>query len=59
MTRVVHRAALISEAGVSALCFEMPKAIDMRVASWTMQDDGVTCRKCLDAMATTKHAEDS
>lgn len=47
--RTYHRAAMISESGVSALCFKKPRAIDMRPESretWTTDDAAVTCRKC-------------
>lgn len=45
--RVYHRAHLIDDEGnVSALCFKKPRAIDMRLATWTNRDEAVTCKKC-------------
>ena len=46
-TRTRHRADKIDPRGrVSALCFPQPRAIDMKRASWTTSDSGVTCPKC-------------
>lgn len=47
-TRIRHRGDKIDARGrVSALCFESPRAIDMRRATWVLTDAGVTCPKCL------------
>lgn len=57
MSRTRHMAKLISEAGVSALCFERPHAIDMRRTSWTTDPDAVSCKACkakLTAPVSTK-----
>ena len=52
-TRMYHRADKIDARGrVSALCFGRPRAIDMRRASWTLTDAGVTCPKCLALLIT-------
>ncbi len=56
-TRVYHRAALISDAGVSALCFKRPHPIDLRRESWTLRDDGATCPKCRAIIAARKAEE--
>lgn len=46
-TRMRHRGDKIDQCGrVSALCFTTPRAIDMKRATWVMNDDGVTCPKC-------------
>ena len=46
-TRVRHRGAQIDHRGrVSALCFSPARAIDMKRATWVMNDDAVTCQKC-------------
>lgn len=46
-TRMYHRGDKIDARGrVSALCFPKPRAIDMKRATWTMQDGAVTCLKC-------------
>ena len=42
--------------GVSALCFARKRAIDMRKATWTTSWKGVTCKKCLKILGTTKPA---
>lgn len=45
--RVRHRGDKIDQHGrVSALCFPTPRAIDMKRATWVMNDEGVTCPKC-------------
>lgn len=45
--RVRHRGDKINQrGGVSALCFSKPRAIDMKRATWVMNDDAVTCPKC-------------
>lgn len=50
--RVRHRGALVNaKGGVSALCFKTQRAIDMKRASWTLIDSGVTCAKCRSAIA--------
>jgi hypothetical protein len=49
--RVYHRAHLISERGVSALCFSRPRPIDLRRALWTNRDEAVTCPRCLKLIA--------
>lgn len=46
-TRLRHRGDKIDQRGrVSALCFPVPRAIDLRRATWVMNDAGVTCLKC-------------
>lgn len=45
--KIVHRAAVIAHDGrVSARCYKKPRAIDLRVVSWTIRDEAVTCTKC-------------
>ena len=47
-TKKYHYANKINENGdVSALCFLKPKAINLKVASWTNRKEAVTCIKCL------------
>lgn len=49
--RVKHMVRMVNEAGdVSALCFDSPRAIDMKVESWVNHDASVTCRACLRAI---------
>jgi hypothetical protein len=40
--------------GVSALCFGSPRAINLKVASWTIRPEAVTCKKCLQIMKWLK-----
>lgn len=53
--RMRHKGDKInSKGGVSALCFDRPRAINMKKATWVMGDDGVTCPKCLAIMRLAK-----
>lgn len=49
-THPLHRARKVNNAGVSALCFKTDQAINLRVASWTLRDEAVTCNRCLAIM---------
>lgn len=47
----VHYAACVSEkGGVSALCFSRPRAINLQIATWTVREAAVTCKKCRDLL---------
>jgi len=49
--KTVHYADKINPSGgVSALCYALPKRIDLDRATWTISKDQVTCRKCLAKM---------
>ena len=49
--KIVHKASMIREDGeTSALCFDPPRAINMRVATWTNRNEAVTCKKCIAAI---------
>ncbi len=39
------------DGAVSALCFKRPRAINLKVSTWTNRREAVTCRKCLAKMA--------
>lgn len=44
----IHMAGKINQnGGVSAICFSTPRAISLRVASWTLVTKQVTCTRCL------------
>jgi hypothetical protein len=44
----IHKAAKMNDKGqVSALCAEKPRAISLKVATWTLRNEAVTCKKCL------------
>lgn len=47
--RVFHKAKLISQTGdVSPVCADVvPRAINLKKASWTLRWEAVTCRACL------------
>lgn len=50
--KIVHKADRVSISGrVSALCFKKPRAINLKLASWTNRDDAVTCKACKTVMA--------
>ena len=47
-----HMADRFSTDGkVSALCFAKPRAINLKVALWTIRPAAVTCAKCLRLLA--------
>jgi hypothetical protein len=46
-----------SDGKVSALCFQRPRAICLKVALWTLQREAVTCRKCLALLANATKGE--
>ena len=55
-----HMAAKISKHGdVSPLCATTPRAINLKVASWTIRPGAVTCRKCLRIMKEAGAKEQS
>ena len=55
--KMYHKAALIRDDGsVSAMCFKRPRAINLRQALYTTDDDAVTCPKCLALMDLTPGA---
>ena len=46
--RIVHKAVKFAPNGdASALCSDRPKAINMRIATWVLLDEAVTCKRCL------------
>ena len=55
-----HLAAKFRRSGtralVSALCFTRPRAINLRVATWTIRPEAVTCPKCLKAIKAAEAA---
>lgn len=56
--RIYHRAAKTrADGAVSALCFNPPRAIDMKRSTWTLRDEAVTCLKCLAAIKAKAPAE--
>lgn len=49
--KIIHRADKIAQNGdVSALCFETPRPINLKRATWTIVDDLVTCTNCRASM---------
>ena len=58
LQRAYHRAHLIDSNGhCSALCYQRPRLIDLRKALWTIRDEAVTCRKCLNKIAERQTRE--
>jgi hypothetical protein len=48
----VHMADLVNAHGeVSPLCADVPRAIDLRRETWTLQRTATTCESCLLALA--------
>jgi hypothetical protein len=53
--KTIHRGTHVNEAGgVKALCFDVPRSIDLTRATWAMRDQDVTCPKCLRIIASAK-----
>lgn len=53
-----HFAAKINSNGdVSAFCFTTPRAINLKVASWTNRAEAVTCPKCRGLLAKLTDAD--
>lgn len=47
--RIYHKAKLMSQDGdVSPVCADVPKAINLKTATWTLRWEAVTCKKCLE-----------
>ena len=47
MSKTYHFADKVNSHGeVSALCFKTFRAINLKLASWTLRRTDVTCRKC-------------
>jgi hypothetical protein len=48
----IHMLKLVSHDGdVSPLCAKTPRKIDLRLATWTIRKEAVTCAKCRRALA--------
>jgi len=56
--KLYHFADRINDrGGVSALCFKLPRAINLRIALWTLREDAVTCLQCRKLLRQRKAAE--
>lgn len=45
--KIYHYGQYVNDKGdVSALCFKVPRAINLRQASWTYRAAAVTCQRC-------------
>ena len=53
MSKPVHFAYRVTDDGrVSPLCRgDAPRAINLKVATWTNRAEAVTCRRCLDELS--------
>lgn len=48
MAKLYHMAGIINrDGGVSPLCANKPKVIDLKKATWTNRREAVTCPRCL------------
>lgn len=54
---ITHRASFASRNGISALCYKRPMAIDATRASWALNRECVTCKKCLALLAQAEAPE--
>lgn len=45
--------------GVRALCYTVPRSIDMRRGTWTQDESAVTCPNCLKIIASAKARKES
>ena len=46
--KIRHMAGKISQEGhISALCFKSPRPVNLKIASWTIRSEAVTCSRCL------------
>lgn len=53
--KIYHMANKVNAGGgVSALCFPIPRSIDLKKELWTILDEAVTCPKCLKIIAFQK-----
>jgi hypothetical protein len=51
-----HMAYQVNEkGGVTALCFLSPRAINLKVATWTNREEDVTCPKCLEQIGDNEY----
>ncbi len=56
-TKRIHLADKIASDGrVSAACFVRPRAINLKVATWTLDPSRVNCQSCLRAIASRSQA---
>lgn len=47
IAKTAHMAAKCTDKGqVSALCYSRPRAINLRLTTWTIRRDAVTCPRC-------------
>jgi hypothetical protein len=47
-----HYASLINtKGGVSPLCADRPRALNLKVSLWTLRPEAVTCPECLKRLA--------
>lgn len=56
--KIIHRAKFISPDGaVSPLCAKKPKAINLKVTTWTNRANAVTCEKCKEIQASERKSK--
>ena len=53
--KLYHKANLVAKNGdVSPLCAKTPRAINLKISSWTLCDEYVTCPKCIKKLKEKK-----
>lgn len=58
--RTVHLGTHVNAAGgVKALCYGVPRSIDLTRATWTNRQEAVTCPKCLRIIASATAKQES
>lgn len=55
--KVFHMAAETTDKGTAALCFKRKDAINLRIASWTRDEQRVTCKKCRKLIAQSSKSD--
>jgi hypothetical protein len=49
--KVMHLAKMVRcDGAVSPLCAKKPRALDLRISTWTIRENAVTCKKCLEKL---------
>ena len=57
--KIIHRANKLAPSGdVSALCFKRPRAIILNIASWALEDERVTCPRCLELIESANQCKE-
>lgn len=56
--KIYHFGCAVNEEGdMVALCYNRPRTIDLKIATWTIRPEAVTCPKCQKRLAATTPLE--